>query len=179
MRCQDLMLKRLCCMWGMQWRAFLVLAFFFFFFSVTIYIFLAVVFVEKLIVGCYRIRRAKAVSFECQSLIWVLELYPSVIQHSWQQALRWDRGCGEFCCRKFTWLILVLCSQLHVSLGHETPPPHNVQSKCLLNAANSWNEEFFIQLVHEQVKASRSWQAFANMTIQISNLQPMQQKSDS
>lgn len=47
-----------------------------------LYIFLALVFVEKLIVGCYRIRRAKAVSFECQSLIWVLELYPSVIHHS-------------------------------------------------------------------------------------------------
>lgn len=46
------------------------------------YIFLALVFVEKLIVGCYRIRRAKAVSFECQSLIWVLELYPSVTHHS-------------------------------------------------------------------------------------------------
>lgn len=47
-----------------------------------LYVFLALVFVEKLIVGCYRIRRAKAVSFECQSLIWVLELYPSVIHHS-------------------------------------------------------------------------------------------------
>lgn len=46
------------------------------------YIFLALVFVENLIVGCYRIRKATAVSFECQSLIWVLELYPSVIHHS-------------------------------------------------------------------------------------------------
>lgn len=40
----------------------------------------------KLIVGCFRIRRAKAVSFEFQSLIWVLELYPSLTHHS-QRAL--------------------------------------------------------------------------------------------
>lgn len=46
------------------------------------YIFLALVFVENLIVGCYRIRKATAVSFEGQSLIWVLELYPSLIHHS-------------------------------------------------------------------------------------------------
>lgn len=143
-----------------------------------LHVFLVWVLVEKLIVGSYRIRRAKAVSFECQSLIWVFEVYPSVIRCSLMVCIialtqKRDRlqGLGPL---SFMWAMKVW--------GKETP---FTMSTCRVatsawSSKHSWIEHFFsIQVLYEQVKASRLWlEHLLTWWRKISNLQLMQQKSD-